>query len=428
MAQVYLSSTSKDLLDARAAATWAIQRLQHQPVGMEMYGADNRPTVTRCEADVRGADVYVVLLGWRYGSLGDAARGLSFTELEYLAARDSGKPVLAYELCPEADWQGTARTWTVDPDLTALERFRASLHAAHEACKVRSLEDLKQHLLADLPRHVAAAPERLDLLPYLCDRDDQRKGLRDRLRPTKGDPRWKPAVAVVHGPSVQAVDMFLRCVLDAWLPTAFRGRQGLGCRHLALAWTRPCPQDPAEDLLGQLQEKDGLQDVTDAAEVFRRIQTWRQPVLVDLPVSHDFWTGPDAGRLESFARFWTQDAPSLPAPLLALAWVQYRPAAGWWWQRRRVEAAAARIREALGALTAANPDVVVLPELCDVPYEDVSRWRTGDEFRALAPGVDVDPQKVDRLFGSARALPMRPLGEGLRGAFVRRARGVEVRR
>ena len=59
---VYVSSTSRDLEDHRAAVVKAILDLEHHPVAMENYGARSVPPVEKCLDDVRGCDVYVLLV------------------------------------------------------------------------------------------------------------------------------------------------------------------------------------------------------------------------------------------------------------------------------------------------------------------------------------------------------------------------------
>jgi len=81
--QIYLSSTLDDLVDERKAA---IEILRRYGRIVESYGADPLPTVENCLADVRSSQLYVLILGWRYGWVpaGEsdvAAR--SITEMEY---------------------------------------------------------------------------------------------------------------------------------------------------------------------------------------------------------------------------------------------------------------------------------------------------------------------------------------------------------
>lgn len=93
MAQIYLSSTYEDLKEFRKAAYEQLQQLGHNVVAMEDYvAADDRP-LEKCLADVGGCDVYVGLIGFRYGYVppGNNPESKSITELEYMAAEKHNK-------------------------------------------------------------------------------------------------------------------------------------------------------------------------------------------------------------------------------------------------------------------------------------------------------------------------------------------------
>ncbi|WP_164886727.1 tetratricopeptide repeat protein [Piscinibacter defluvii] len=95
MAKVYVSSTVADLEpERRAVIEWLVQA-RHQPV--HSYLPDSDTVRDSCLADVDGCDVYVVLLGHRYGFQppdGNPER-LSITHMEYRRARDGRKPCVA---------------------------------------------------------------------------------------------------------------------------------------------------------------------------------------------------------------------------------------------------------------------------------------------------------------------------------------------
>ena len=55
---------------------------------------ETRKVLPECLADVNACDIYIIILGFRYGSL-EATTGLSFTECEYNCALEGEKEVLA---------------------------------------------------------------------------------------------------------------------------------------------------------------------------------------------------------------------------------------------------------------------------------------------------------------------------------------------
>lgn len=92
--QIFVSSTYKDLIDAREAVVKTILSLYHVPIGMEMFSADDAEQWEIISETIKVSDYYVVIIGHRYGS--ETSEGISFTEKEYDYARQKGIPVLAF--------------------------------------------------------------------------------------------------------------------------------------------------------------------------------------------------------------------------------------------------------------------------------------------------------------------------------------------
>lgn len=91
--QVFVSSTFTDLTEERQAAVDAILDAGHIPAGMELFkaGKSQMKTIRKWIDD---SDVYMLLLGGRYGSIEEES-GLSYTELEYRYALSKDMPVFA---------------------------------------------------------------------------------------------------------------------------------------------------------------------------------------------------------------------------------------------------------------------------------------------------------------------------------------------
>ncbi len=92
---IFVSSPRLDLLPEREAILAVLQRLKLPHNSMEVFGADSRPPLKKCLSEVEDCDIFVIVLGHRYGSVSEP-EGLSFTELEYRRALECKKPVLAY--------------------------------------------------------------------------------------------------------------------------------------------------------------------------------------------------------------------------------------------------------------------------------------------------------------------------------------------
>src|SRR6516225_2404257 len=95
MARVYVSSTIADLEAERQAVIDWLVAAQHQVV--HSYRPSSDTVRDGCLADVDSCDVYVLILGHRYGFQPPAENpeGLSITQLEFRRAGQKGKPRVA---------------------------------------------------------------------------------------------------------------------------------------------------------------------------------------------------------------------------------------------------------------------------------------------------------------------------------------------
>lgn len=95
--QVFVSSTYTDLIEERQAAVEAILDAGHIPAGMELFKAGNETQLKTIYRWIDESDVYMLILGGRYGSI-ETESGKSYTELEYCYAIKKKIPVFAVVL------------------------------------------------------------------------------------------------------------------------------------------------------------------------------------------------------------------------------------------------------------------------------------------------------------------------------------------
>lgn len=140
--QVFISSTYIDLKDERQAAVEAILDAGHIPAGMELFKAGNEDQLKTIKRWIDESDIYLLILGGRYGSL-EAESGKSYTHLEYEYAVEKGMSVFAVVLSDswlfnKAATQGKGNIFELS-EPSKYEQFKEFAHTK----VIRQVDDLK---------------------------------------------------------------------------------------------------------------------------------------------------------------------------------------------------------------------------------------------------------------------------------------------
>ena len=136
---VFLSSTYEDLTDHRQKAIEALHRLQTGVTAMEYFCASPDNPRNQCLKNVREADLYVGIIGVRYGSI-DPESGLSYTEEEYNEAKKNGIHSLLF-LIDEGKASMRPRDFDYE-NINTLNLFKSRLRKDHTVDFFSSPEDL----------------------------------------------------------------------------------------------------------------------------------------------------------------------------------------------------------------------------------------------------------------------------------------------
>lgn len=91
--QVFVSSTFEDLKEERKKIYETLLQIDCIPAGMEFFGAVDEEQFEFIKTIIDDSDYYLVIVGGRYGTLSE--EGISYTEKEYLYAKEKGIPVCA---------------------------------------------------------------------------------------------------------------------------------------------------------------------------------------------------------------------------------------------------------------------------------------------------------------------------------------------
>ncbi|MFE7723306.1 tetratricopeptide repeat protein [Nocardia rhizosphaerihabitans] len=183
------------------AAEDAVKRMRHAPVDMRYFTADTRPSAALCAELVGACDIYVGIIGQRYGSPVRDDPRRSYTELEFDTATVVGKRRLVLFVADDAPDGPDPRQLAFRSKLRESGLTTATV-ATPDALEAALIQALAQLMLDDAAPAAAAAPvavRRPRQLPYtsgsFTDRTDERGRLAELLAGVAPRP-----IGVVTGP------------------------------------------------------------------------------------------------------------------------------------------------------------------------------------------------------------------------------------
>lgn len=223
--KTYLSSTFKDLEEYRKAIINLLSHFRETFLlnSMEIYIADDAPTLGKCVEDVKKCDIYILVIGNRYGSLAPHDPLLnphrkSFTHIEYETARSEGKTVWVYLANTSKAKAGTFAEDPEGPDKAyqqqMLTQFRNDASQRSPVSFSDTL-DLVEAVAASIIKRTMTDPE-IDVKyidpnwKHCCDRNEQFiKYEQNRLHPSCA---FHLFVGVGHAVDIPA-NLTVRCAI-----------------------------------------------------------------------------------------------------------------------------------------------------------------------------------------------------------------------
>ena len=147
--QVFISSTYIDLKDERQAAVEAILSAGHIPAGMELFKAGNKSQLETIKKWINQSDVYMLILGGRYGSIEESTKK-SYTQIEYEYALNMGIPLFAVVLSDSYIEKKISENETIFKDKEQYESSYSEFKKTVESKMVKFVNDLKDIRVAIL--------------------------------------------------------------------------------------------------------------------------------------------------------------------------------------------------------------------------------------------------------------------------------------
>ena len=145
--QVFISSTFRDLQEARQKVLQGVLELRAFPAGMEMFPSADDEQWAFIQEEILSSDYYVVIVAGKYGSLSES--GISFTEMEYDFAIKSGKPVMGFLVKELGELKGSQLE--EDAELRKkLTAFRAKVQRGKLVKFFRNDDELKAQVIQAL--------------------------------------------------------------------------------------------------------------------------------------------------------------------------------------------------------------------------------------------------------------------------------------
>ena len=146
---VFISSTSADLREHRAAVRESLLHAGYHPIDMADFMARAEGATTACLNEVAESDLFVGIYAWRYGFMPPDSK-ISITEQEFEEARLLEKPCFCFMVEEGYDWPVQFKEEGKGAEL--LKKFKARLDATLVRTTFTTPDSLARKVLSSLAR------------------------------------------------------------------------------------------------------------------------------------------------------------------------------------------------------------------------------------------------------------------------------------
>ena len=159
--KVFISSPYSDLKYHRQRVIDTILKMQHLPVGMEMFNASSDVQWKVINDTIDDCDYYVLVLGKRYGSVMEKGSdiGMSYTEREFRYAMEQDVPCIGFLVSDEASIK--AADMESDPQkLDKLNKFRKLVEENGTVNYWQNADELAEMVRSSLESEIKKHPRK----------------------------------------------------------------------------------------------------------------------------------------------------------------------------------------------------------------------------------------------------------------------------
>ena len=158
--KVFLSSTKLDLLEHRRVAIDALERLDLQFIGMEIFGARPEEPVKACLSEVDECDLFVGIYAHKYGHI-PVNSNISITEEEFNYAFLKNKPIFCFLVSENYNWP--SEFIEKEPGKSKLKDFKSVIERKFVRDSFTTPENLAKLIATSLGRYLSKSKGKTNL-------------------------------------------------------------------------------------------------------------------------------------------------------------------------------------------------------------------------------------------------------------------------